>query len=98
MIEATTIGDVAIQFNTHLAMITGVNPHRYSAHTNDCYQCAWNPNFNWFIKPNYHVYKVYLALVSKISSSVAYNLYNPNPYPSPMESQNSLVSQPYPTP
>jgi hypothetical protein len=52
-LASTQPGDLAFILNQHVAMISAVNPHRYSAHTNDRLNYSFSHDFNIFTLVKY---------------------------------------------
>jgi hypothetical protein len=44
--SAVGLGDIGIQPYTHVVMVTGLNPLRFSGHTNDRLNYPWQPELS----------------------------------------------------
>lgn len=76
----------------HVAMISKINPHRYSGHTNDRFDYVFNPDFNRYMVIEYHPI-IYLPLI--INGDPSYSTKQPYPDPS---FRDPIVIPPYPGP
>jgi hypothetical protein len=97
------VGDLAFIYNydyvdedlnwKHVVMVSEINPHRYSGHTNDRFNYPFSSDFNRFMVVNYYPKPIYLPLVMKDGSYLSRQ--SLNPYPAPNENSNL---SPYPAP
>lgn len=100
------VGDLAFIYNydyvdedlnwKHVVMVSEINPHRYSGHTNDRFNYPFSSDFNRFMVVNYYPKPIYLSLIMKDGSYLSQQ--SIFPYPAPIEYSNSTNLNPYPTP
>ena len=75
-------------------MVSQVDPHLFSGHTNDRLDYAFDSTINVYMRISYPQW-LYLPMLSKNISPTASE--KQNPYPAPSD-DDETVTQPYPAP